>query len=166
MGASRPNVTAPTSGDTPITEAVLSKGFAFLDPQKDPFGKRWAERLSALHRAGEPGEVLSFKFKGTRCSIYDIIGPDCGQVIVTLDDQAPRTVPRFDSYCTYHRLATLPIGSELADTVHTVKIAVHAEPPDKVKILAQRNEKMDKPERYQGTAFYPGAILLVGELVK
>ncbi|HLY11468.1 MAG TPA: SGNH/GDSL hydrolase family protein [Planctomycetota bacterium] len=150
----------------PISEAVLSKGFSFLDPQKDGFGKRWADRLSALHRAGAPGDVLSFKFKGTRCSIYDIIGPDCGQVVVTLDDQAPRTVPRFDSFCTYHRLATLLIGTELPDTVHSVRIEIHPDAPDKVKILAQRHETMDKPDRYQGTAFYPGAILLVGELTK
>jgi hypothetical protein len=34
-----------------------------------------------------------------------------------------------------------------------------------VKILAQRHEKMDDPKRYDGTAFYPGALLLVGELV-
>ena len=150
----------------PISDAVLSKGFALLDTQKDAFGKRWANRLSALHRAGAAGDVLTFKFKGTRCAIYDIIGPDCGQVVVTLDDGAPRTVARFDAYCTYHRLATLLIGTELPDAVHTVKIEIHSEPPDKVKILAQRSEKMDKPERFQGTAFYPGAILLVGELVK
>lgn len=150
----------------PISEAVLSKGFAPLDPQKDPFGKRWANRLSSLHRAGQPGDVLTFKFKGTRCAIYDIIGPDCGQVVVTLDDAPPRTVPRFDSFCTYHRLATLLVGTELPDTVHTVRIEIHPEPPDKAKILARRKETMDKPERYQGTAFYPGAILLVGELVK
>lgn len=150
----------------PISDATLSKGFSFLDPQKDPFGKRWAERLNALHKAGAPGDTLTFKFKGTRCSIYDIIGPDCGQVVVTLDEQAPRTVARFDSYCTYHRLATLLIGTELPDAVHTVKIEIHAESPDKAKILAQRGEKIDKPERFQGTAFYPGAILLVGELVK
>lgn len=150
----------------PISQAVLSKGFRALDPQADPFGKRWANRMSTLHRAGDPGETITFQFKGTRCSIYDIIGPDCGQVIVTLDDQPARTVPRFDSFCTYHRLATLTIGSELPDAVHTVKIEIHKDPPDKAQILAQRKEGMDKPERYQGTAFYPGAILLVGELVR
>jgi hypothetical protein len=147
----------------PISDATLSKGFS---PEKTDFGKRWAGYLPALHKAGAPGDTLTFKFKGTRCSIYDIIGPDCGQVVVTLDDQAPRTVARFDSYCTYHRLATLPIGTELPDAVHTVKIEIHAEAPDKAKILAQRGEKIDKPERYEGKAFYPGAILLVGELVK
>ncbi len=103
---------------------------------------------------------------GTRAAIYDIVGPDCGQVIVTLDDKPPRIVPRFDAYCTYHRLQTMFIGSDLPDTVHTVKIEIHPEQPDKVKILSQRNQTMDKPERFNDTAYYPGAILLVGELVK
>jgi hypothetical protein len=150
----------------PISEATLSPGFAFLDPAKDEFGKRWANRMTSLHRAGKPGDAITFKFKGTRCAIYDVIGPDGGQVLVTIDDAPPRLVPRFDGFCTYHRLATLLVGTELPDTVHTVKIEIHPEPPDKAKILAARKEAMDKPERYQGTAFHPGAILLVGELVR
>ncbi len=150
----------------PISDATLSSGFAKLDPAKDGFGKRWANRMTSLHKAGKAGETITFKFKGSRCAIYDIIGPDCGQVIVTLDDQPPKTVPRFDSYCTYHRLATLLLGSDLPEAVHTVKIEIHQDPPDKAAILAKRSEKIDKPERFAGTAFYPGAILLVGELAE
>jgi len=150
----------------PIQNAELSKGFLAVDTNRDDFGKRWANRLPTLHKAAKPGEVITFKFKGTRCSIYDIIGPDCGQVIVTLDDKPARVVPRFDSYCTYHRLATLVIGTDLPDTVHSVRIEIHPDQPDKAKILSQRDQKMDKPERFEGRAFYPGAILLVGELVK
>jgi hypothetical protein len=148
----------------PIQKAGLSPGFAAVDTAGDDFGKRWASRLPNLHKAATPGDVLTFKFKGTRCSIYDIIGPDCGQVIVTLDDKPTRVIPRFDSYCTYHRLATLQIGSDLPDVVHSVKIELHPEQPDKAKILSQRNQKMDKPERFDGRSFYPGAILLVGDL--
>lgn len=150
----------------PISVAKLSKDFVLLDAKTDVFGKRWANRMTALHKASQPGATLTFKFKGTRAAIYDIIGPDCGQVIVTVDDQPPRIIPRFDSYCTYHRLATLGLGAELPDAVHTVKIEIHPQPPDKAKILATRNNTMDKPGRFDGTAFYPGAILLVGELVK
>ena len=150
----------------PISEATLSKGVAALDMQTDKFAKGWANRLPDLHKAAQPGDTVTFKFKGTRCAIYDIIGPDCGQVSVTLDNQPPKTVARFDSYCVYFRLASLMIGTELPDTEHSVKIEILAEQPDKAKILAQRNEKMDKPERFNGTAFYPGAIMLVGELVK
>jgi hypothetical protein len=44
-------------------------------------------------------------------------------------------------------------------------LTIHPEQPDKAKILSQRNEKIDDPKRYDGTAWYAGAILLVGELV-
>jgi hypothetical protein len=150
----------------PINEAALSKGFVFLDPAKDEFGKPWANRLPMLYRGTEPGESITFKFKGTRVAIYDVIGPASGQVIVTLDEQPPRLVSRFDAYCTYRRLATLMIGTDLPDEVHTVEIKISAEPPDKAKILAQRNQTIDNPGRFKGTEFHPGAILLVGELVK
>jgi hypothetical protein len=148
----------------PISAATISREFKLLDAKTDDFGKRWANRMSALHKATQPGATVAFKFKGTRAAIYDIVGPDCGQVIVTLDDQASKVVPRFDTYCTYHRLQTMLIGSDLLDKVHTVKIEIHPQQPDKAKILAQRNQTMDKPERFNGTVYYPGAILLVGEL--
>ena len=150
----------------PITEATLSKGFTFLDPVKDEFGKKWANRMTTLHRATQPGETITFKFKGTRASIYDLVGPDCGQVIITVDDQPARIVPRFDAYCTYHRLATLPIALDVPDAVHTVKIEIHPDQPDKAAILAKNGNKIDKPERFNGTAVYAGAILLVGDIVK
>lgn len=149
----------------PITAAKLSPGFQLLDAVKDEFGKRWANRMTTLHKGSQPGDTLTFKFKGTRCAIYDIVGPDCGQVIVTLDDQAPTIVPRIDAYCTYHRLSNLLIGTNLEDKVHTVKLEIHPEQPDKAAILAKNGNKIDKPERFNGTAFYPGAILLVGEIV-
>lgn len=148
----------------PITKATLSEGVVALTPASNDIAKRFANRVSTLHKADQPGQTIAFKFKGTRAAIYDIIGPDCGQVTITIDDKPPVTRPRFDAYCTYHRLATLLIGTELADAVHTVKIEIHPDQPDKAKILSQRNEKIDKPERFDGRAFYPAAILLVGDL--
>ncbi|TDU64650.1 GDSL-like lipase/acylhydrolase family protein [Prosthecobacter fusiformis] len=150
----------------PITQAKLSPGFIALDAVTDPFGKRWAKRMKALHKGSQPGETITFKFKGTRCAIFDVIGPDGGQVIVTLDSMPPKIVPRFDAHCTYHRLSTMLIGSGLEDTVHTVKIEIHPEQPDKTAILAINKNVMDKPERYNATTIYPGAILLVGEIIQ
>lgn len=150
----------------PLNAATLSPGFVQLDSKTDKFAKGWSNRMANLYKAAKPGETLSFQFKGTYAAIYDIIGPDCGQVIVTLDDQLPRVAARFDGHCTYHRLATLVIGKNLPDMLHTVKIEIHPEQPDKAKILAQRDATMDKPERFDGTAFYPGAIMLVGDIVK
>jgi lysophospholipase L1-like esterase len=149
----------------PASAAKLSSGFAHPDAKSDSFAKRWAIRMPNLHAATKPGETLAFKFKGTYAAIYDVIGPDCGQLTVTLDNQPPRVVQRFDGFCNYHRLATFVIGKDLPDEEHAVKIEIHPGQPDKVNILAKRNLTMDKPERYDGTAFYPGAILLVGEMV-
>jgi len=39
-----------------------------------------------------------------------------------------------------------------------VKITINQEQPDKAKILSQRNERMDDPKRFDGTAWYAGAI--------
>jgi hypothetical protein len=131
----------------------------------DTFAKRWANRMTGLYKADVAGASLSFKFKGTRCAVYDIVGPDGGQVTVSLDGAPPKVVPRFDSYCTYHRLSSFMIGTELEDKVHSVVITLDGGMPDKVKILSQRQQTMDKPERFQGAAFYPGALLLVGEII-
>jgi len=150
----------------PLAEATMSAGFAALDPKTDGIAKNFASRQPHLYKATKAGETLTFKFKGTRASIYDLVGPNCGQVIVTLDDQKPRTVARFDPYCTYHRLASLVIGSYLPDTVHTVKIEIHPDQPDKAKILAVNGNKIDDPKRFNDTAWYLGAIMLVGEMVK
>jgi hypothetical protein len=35
-----------------------------------------------------------------------------------------------------------------------------------MKILGERAKYLDSPERFHGANFYPGAILLVGELLK
>lgn len=150
----------------PISKAKLSSGFTKLDPAKDPMAKRFVARLGEMYKANQPGQTVEFKFRGRYASVYDLVGPDCGQVIVTLDGGKPAVRPRFDAYCTYHRLATLGIGSDLPDAVHTVKIEIHPEQPDKARILAQRKEKMDNPKRFDDRAWYPGAILVVGDVVE
>ena len=48
--------------------------------------------------------------------------------------------------------------------VHTVKITIHPDQPDKVKILDEWNGRMDDPKRFDGTTWYAGAILLIGDL--
>jgi hypothetical protein len=63
-------------------------------------------------------------------------------------------------------LASLSIAEGLPEGIHTVKISVHLEPPDKSKILSERHEQMDDPKRFEGIAWYAGALLLVGELME
>ena len=88
----------------PLAKLKLSPKIVKLDSAKDTIAKRFANRIPNLYRTNKPGETITFKFKGTYAAIYDIIGPDCGQVTVTLDAEKPALKPRFDAYCTYHRM--------------------------------------------------------------
>ena len=150
----------------PLSRTTRSAGWQKLDPATDGMAKRFANRFPELWLATQPGESIAFRFRGTACSIYDILGPNCGQVTISLDDRPPTTVARFDSYCTYHRIAKMTVGDGLPDAVHTVSLAVHPDQPDKARILSQRNQKIDDPKRFDGTAWYAGAVLLIGEIVE
>ncbi len=149
----------------PLSQTRLSAGWSKLDPATNQLAKTFGQRLPELWKANQPAETIEFKFRGTSASIYDLVGPDCGQVIVTLDDQPPSVRPRFDAFCTYHRLASLGVASNLSNTVHTVRLEIHPDQPDKAKILSQRNEKIDRPDRFNDRAWYAGALMLVGDLV-
>jgi len=156
----------------PLDRAQLSAGWRKLDVANDPAvkqflgGSEFGDKLDALWLAEDPGESISFRFRGTSVMIYDMVGPDCGQIIVTLDDQKPKTIPRFDSWCEAHRVTVLIAATDLPDRVHTIKFEIDDEQPDKVKLLAERGVTMDDPKRYDGTKWYVGCLLVTGEVLE
>jgi hypothetical protein len=150
----------------PLSRAQLSSGWQRLDPAHEKLAKAFGDRLPELWKATEPGQTIRFRFRGPTARIYDLLGPDCGQVRVKVDEGPARVQPRFDSFCTYHRLASLSVAESLSNTLHQIELTIDPEQPDKVRILSQRQEKMDDPKRYDGTTWYAGALLLIGELVE
>jgi len=149
----------------PITDAKLSDGLLPADMKTTDYAKGWANRLPAMVRLTQPGQSIEFRFKGKHCAVYDIVGPAGGKVAVTLDGGKPFVVQRIDAYCTSNRLSTFTVGTDLPEGVHTVRLELLADPIDKAAILAQKKNKIDKPERFAPLHFFPGALLLVGELV-
>jgi len=149
-----------------LDKANLSSGWRKLDPSENRLAKQFGSQMPDLYFTNQPGESITIRFKGTDLKIYDLLGPDCGQVLVKVDDKEGRIVPRFDAYCTYHRLATLTVAENLPEVVHRVNLQLSPDQPDKAKILAKRNQKIDDPGRYDDTAWYVGGILLIGEIVE
>lgn len=132
----------------------------------DEVARKFANRMAAMWKFA-PGASLSFKFKGGKASIYDLLGPDGAALEITVDGQSSRVV-RFDGYSTYNRLGTLDIADNLPDVVHVVTIKVLTDKPDKAKILFDQNKAdIEKsPKKYDPTVWYAGSIFIVGELVK
>jgi lysophospholipase L1-like esterase len=149
----------------PITAAKLSAGLVPTDMKTDAFAKGWANRLPAMVKLTRPGQSIEFQFKGTHCAIYDLVGPSGGMVAVTLDGKAQKPAQRIDAYCTYARLANFVVGTDLPEGVHSVRLELLADPIDKAAVLAKNKNQIDKPERFAPLEFYPGGLLIVGELV-
>jgi hypothetical protein len=149
----------------PLDRARLSRAWQKLDPAQHNLARRFRSRMPSMFSTNQPGESIRIRFRGTGLRIYDLLGPDCGQVKVTLDGRDPVIKPRFDAYCTYHRLATLTVAENLPNTVHTVELELQPDQPDKAAILARRNQKIDKAERYDDTAWYAGAVMIIGEFL-
>jgi lysophospholipase L1-like esterase len=151
----------------PIERATLSKAFAPIDLKTDNEFKYFGALMRSLYRGEHPGDSVTFTFQGTTAAIYDVIGPSSGQVVITVDNQPPRVVSRFDPFCFLgYRPGVLPIATALPDGPHRVKIEIHPEEPDRTKILGAKSKNLDRPERFHGTSFFPGAILLIGDLIK
>jgi hypothetical protein len=149
----------------PVGRARLSEGVTLADMKADPFAKRWAVRLPQMAPLTRPGQSFTFRFRGTHAAVYDVVGPAGGKVKVTLDGGAPRVVARFDSYCTYPRLSVFTVGTDLEDREHVVTVELTDERVDKAAVLAQRAQKIDDPRRFADHHAFPGALLLVGELL-
>jgi len=139
---------------------------AKLDPTKNRLAQSFSNRMPSLWQL-QPGATMSFKFKGAKAGIYDLLGPGCGFVEVTIDGKT-RKEKRIDGYCIYFRLAIISIADNLEDKEHEVTLRVLPESPDKRKILFPRNvADMDKnPAKYVPNDWYPGAIFIVGEQIK
>lgn len=150
----------------PVGKAKLSNGWELLDPEKSEYAKWYHNVEPNLWVAREPGETMTFRFKGTRVGFLDVCAPDTGQVEVVVDGGKPQVVKRFTPYTNGAHITAFTVAEGLPDKEHTVSVRIDAGTFDKAAILAIAGNKIDKPERYHGTSWYVGWIMVVGDVVK
>ncbi|MDR2439054.1 MAG: SGNH/GDSL hydrolase family protein [Planctomycetaceae bacterium] len=152
----------------PITETMLQGEWKKFDNDNN-LQKSFGHRLGTIWYSGKPGSKLTFKFKGSQAKIYDLLGPDGGQVIVTVDGKTKeKPIARFDSYCTYYRLATLDLASNLdPNKIHTITVEIHPEQPNRqpVAFRLKEPEKELAELKFQGTNVWFGKLMLIGDLI-
>ncbi len=161
-----------TASTVPLDKANMSGPWTQLTgpgsaPNSKVPGDMHFSRFMASLWKGEPGAELAFRFKGTRAAIYDLIGPDCGKLEITVDGTSCQA-NRIDAYGTYYRISSVNVGSNLArDQVHEVRIKLLDDPLDKENILmpSKRDDVKTHPSKYEGLYWYAGAIFFEGEWV-
>lgn len=147
--------------------------------------EQFAPWFSNVLKANKVGEGFSFRFKGTGFGIFDIGGPDVGQLEIEVDGkpfslnnaaastlpkeqiQLPYLLNRFNVYCNnryrgQYELFSVPLGE------HTVKMTISATKADKAAILGLANltDFTQNPDKYNQQAIYIGRILIRGEILK
>lgn len=149
----------------PIQPWMLSQGWVRLGPDDD-VARHFSRQMPEVWEASSPGETLSFGLRGTMAGLYDIVGPDGGQVWIRVDGQERGPVPRFDGFCSYHRLATLELAQGLPEGVHSMAVEIDANQPDRSSVIDQvRDQPGFDPARYDGTVLRVGAIMVIGEVL-
>jgi lysophospholipase L1-like esterase len=132
-------------GEWELTDSV-TKGREYYVLQPQVYGSRSATAS------------LQVKFKGTRFGLADIMGPGTAAIEITIDNQPPRIINRFDAFSTYYRLNYF-ILSDLPKGKHTATIRLAPGKIDKEAILKTRNVVVKDWSPYETTAIYVGAIL-------
>ncbi|NLR66553.1 SGNH/GDSL hydrolase family protein [Chitinophaga varians] len=171
----------------PLQIATFSDGFTKTPTDQLPL-KQFHGWFPYVMAAERPGAAFTFHFTGTMFGIFDIGGPEMGQLEAEVDGRRMKlvsrsskgtrflsgaeetdssgsfTINRFNSFCNnryrgQYEMIILPPGK------HTVTLRLSADKADKRTILgpAQQEDITLHPEKYDHTVVYIGKILLRGK---
>ncbi len=149
-----------------ITAEMLSKEWRELPPEHE-LRKRFARHMDTIWFTDTPGATLTFRFKGTTASVYDLMGPDTGRVRVSVDGKEVGVRQQVDPWSYYQRQAAIPIASGLEDTLHTVTVELLPDPPDR-SVPIDEAKKADRYDAslFEGVALRAAALRIIGEVVR
>ena len=132
--------------------------------QQEIASQNFKERFSELWQTGQAGAEIFFRFEGTGFGLYGISRCESGQFEVQVDQRLPIQGTLFDSYAGTGRAKGWFYPHMLSPGVHTVRILLMREPPDKAGILSTANKQMNNPRHERNELFF-GDVLINGRLV-
>lgn len=147
----------------PITRSMLEGQWEQLAPNYNP-KRDFRRHFDVLWYSHTPGSSLTFKFKGTTASILNLMGPDTGQVRVTVDGKVLGVRRQVDAWAYFQRLSALTIASGLSDEPHTVRLELLPDAPNRsVAVAAAKKAKRYDLKAFDGVAVRLGYIRMMGE---
>jgi hypothetical protein len=148
----------------PITASMLSGDWQKSEPT---IGSRdFRQHFDELWTTTQPGAKLTFRFRGTDASLFDLMGPATGRVKVTVDGQDVGIRQQVDPWAYYYRLSSLPLASGLEDAEHAVTIELLPEPPDRsVPIAEAKKADQYRAADFEGVALHFGWLRVIGDVL-
>jgi len=170
----------------PKSFATFSPDWEMIDPGKIESLRQFSGWFPYVMKAEKPGSWIKFRFNGTMLGIFDIGGPEVGQIAVELDgvqtyllgksavnfevspgETGVNCINRFNQYCN-NRYRGQCVFIKTEPGVHTVVLSISGEISDKAKLLGatQLEDISQHPEKYSRSVIYLGKMLLRGDVIK
>lgn len=154
----------------------LNRGWQQINPALVQTLKPYKTWFDYIMKAEKPGASFTFKFKGNNFGIFDIGGPEVGQLEFTVLETDVANLPdsisdgltnRFNRNCN-NRYRGQYVFFKVPYGTYTIRCKISAEIPDKRKILgeAQLEDITKYPEKYNQSVIYLGKVLINGEALK
>ncbi len=165
--------------------ALFDSHWVKINPAESADLKQFSGWFPYLLKAEEPGASFTFSFEGSMFGLFDIGGPEVGQLEIELDGEvllmnqlnaenyigsndssAVRLVNRFNRFCN-NRYRGQCFFAKVRPGKHVVKVTISSQIPDKANILGenQRADINEHPEKYKCTVEYLGKILIRGRMI-
>lgn len=172
----------------PSVATSANKGWSPQATEPDPALKKFNPWFATVFTANKPGAAFHFRFRGDLFGVFDIGGPEAGQLEFTVDNKPIRlsrekqdgfmyyqandtasnnVLNRFNAYCNNRYRGQFDVV-KLDPGEHHVTVTVSSQKADKLQILpADKREDIQKhPEKYDRSVIYLGRLLIRGEIVK
>jgi hypothetical protein len=148
-------------------QVTFSEGWEKVDPKTNNNLKQFAPWFPYVMQADKPGSSFAFSFKGNKIGVFDIGGPEVGQLDIVIDGKKVKPLNRFSHWCN-NRYRGQYDFIDVSYGTHRVQFVISAEIPDK-KVLLGANQLADitaHPDKYNKSVIYLGKVLIRGELLK
>lgn len=170
----------------PMDIATFNGQWEKIVPGKGSAFYRYQPWFPYIMKSAAPGSSFTFDFEGSAFGIFDIGGPEVGQLEIEVDGKpikltAPPargyrlyqadengTIPvinLFNSYCNNRYRGQYDL-IEVGQGKHTITVKLSAEKANKLKILEKNtSDIIANPAKYDQSVLYLGRILLRGKPV-
>jgi lysophospholipase L1-like esterase len=174
----------------PARIARFSKGWQPMATHQNPGLKKFEGWFADVFTASAPGASFSFRFSGDMVGVFDIGGPEVGQLewiidgkpvqlkrdkqgsfiyyrAQTTDSIGATPLNRFNAYCNNRYRGQFDV-IELPYGAHQVEVRVSGQKADKEQILPidKRDDINYHPQKYDQSVIYLGRILIRGTLLQ
>ncbi|RDC56006.1 SGNH/GDSL hydrolase family protein [Pedobacter chinensis] len=172
----------------PSILAIENNGWQLIPTAANPNLKKFSPWFPNVLTANKPGASFSFRFKGDTIGIFDIGGPEVGQLEWHIDGKPVKLSKEKQGSFSYYQATNAAIADALNrfnafcnnryrgqfDVIkvpageHVVTCNLSGQQADKLGILPEdkRADIVKNPEKYNQTVIYLGRILLRGSILK